>query len=61
MTGDDYINAAPGMGSLTASTAITADELVAECSAGPTPKGGAYSIARYLDADGPGVWGRHKD
>lgn len=28
-------------------------ELIAECSEGPTPEGGAYSIARYSDADGP--------
>lgn len=30
-----------------------AGELVAECREGPTPEGGAYSIARYADADGP--------
>ena len=30
-----------------------AGELVAECTEGPTPEGGAYSIARYSDADGP--------
>lgn len=29
------------------------DELIAECSVGTTPNGGAYSIALYLDADGP--------
>jgi len=30
-----------------------AGELVAECHAETTPSGAAYSIARYLDADGP--------
>lgn len=28
-------------------------ELIAECRPGPTPNGGAYSIARYSDAGGP--------
>lgn len=30
-----------------------ADELIAECRVGLTPNGGAYSISRYSDADGP--------
>lgn len=30
-----------------------AGEVIEECSLGPTPNGGAYSIARYTDGRGP--------